>query len=50
MRWNVGYFATEEEKKSFSHEDYQRSRDIRSKLSDLNKELREYLNKLDVLE
>lgn len=50
MRWNVGYLATEEEKKSFSHEDYQRSRDIRSKLSDLNKELREYLNKLDVLE
>lgn len=50
LRWNVGYLATDEEKKKFSREDYQRSRDIRAKLSDLNKDLRTYLSKLDVLE
>ena len=50
LRWNVGYLATEEEKKKFSHEDYQRSRDILTKLSNLNKDLSTYLSKLDVLE
>lgn len=30
LQWNVGYLATDEEKRKFSREDYQRSRDIKN--------------------
>lgn len=49
-RWNVFYLASQEEKESFSVEDYKRSSDINSKFKELNRELREYLAKLDILE
>lgn len=49
LRWNVGYMATDEEKRRFSREDYQRSREIRKKYDDLVKNVREYLSKLDVI-
>ena len=49
LRWNVGYLATDEEKRKFSREDYQRSRDIKEKYAALNKTVREYLSKLDVI-
>lgn len=50
QRWNVGYLATQEEKKKFSREDYQRSRDISKKFFSLNDDLREYLSKLEIAE
>ena len=50
LRWNVGYMATDEEKKRFSREDLQRSRDIREKHDALTKSVRAYLTKLDVLD
>lgn len=49
LRWNVGYLATDAEKRKFSREDYQRSRDIKEKYDALNKSVREYLSKLDVI-
>lgn len=49
-RWNVGYMATDEEKRRFSREDYQRSREIREKYDALNKAVRAYLTKLDVID
>lgn len=49
LRWNVGYMATDEEKRKFSREDYQRSRNIKEKYDALNKAVREYLSKLDVI-
>ena len=49
LRWNVGYLATDAEKRKFSREDYQRSRDIKVKYDALNKAVREYLSKLDVI-
>ena len=49
LRWNVGYMASDEEKRRFSREDYQRSREIRKKYDDLVKNVREYLSKLDVI-
>ncbi len=49
LRWNVGYMATDEEKRRFSREDYQRSREIRKKYDELVKNVREYLSKLDVI-
>ena len=49
LRWNVGYLATEAEKRKFSREDYERSREIKEKYDALNKAVREYLSKLDVI-
>lgn len=49
-RWNVLYLASQKEKETFSTEDYQRSREIKKKFDALNKELRDYLAKLDILE
>lgn len=49
-RWNVLYFASQEEKETFSGEDYHRSREISKKFKELNLELRDYLAKLDILE
>lgn len=50
MRWDVYYLATQEEKETFTTEDYQRSREIRNKFNALNVELREYLSKLDIID
>lgn len=49
-RWNVNYLATQEERESFTHEDFQCSRKILEKFSSLNDELRDYLSKLDIIE
>lgn len=49
-RWNVLFLASEEEKKKFSPDDYRRSHEIKEKFFNLNKELRDYLSKLDILE
>lgn len=49
-RWNLGSDLPVEQKKRFSLDDFQRSRDIKDKFYMLNNELREYLAKLDVLE
>ena len=35
-RWNVLYFASQEEKETFSREDYHRSREISKKFKELN--------------
>lgn len=50
LRWNVGYLATDAEKRKFSREDYQRSRDIKEKYDVLTKSVRAYLSKLDVID
>lgn len=50
LRWNVGYLVTDAEKRKFSHEDFQRSRDIKEKYDGLNKAVRAYLFKLDVID
>ena len=50
QRWNVYYLAPQEDKKSFSKEDYQRSRDINTKFRELNNDIRKYLMKLDVMD
>ena len=50
LRWNVGYLATDAEKRKFSREDFQRSRDIKEKYDALNKAVRAYLSKLDVID
>lgn len=49
-RWNVLYLASSEQKKSFSKEDYMRSREIVEKFELLNNAVRDYTSKLDVLE
>ena len=49
-RWNVGYFASQEEKESLSREAYQRTGEINNKFKKLNNEIREYLDQIDVLE
>lgn len=49
-RWNVGYFASQEEKESLSSEAYKRTGEINAKFIQLNNEIREYLSNLDVLE
>ena len=50
QRWNVLYLAPQKEKESFSIEDYKRSREIKDKFKTLNKELHNYLDRLDILE
>ena len=47
-RWNV--MMTPDEREHFSHEDFERSRDISTKFEKLNDKLRNYLSKLDILE
>lgn len=49
-RWNVSYLASQKEKETFDREDYKRSREIKQKFEDLNKEIREYLKNLDTIE
>lgn len=49
-RWNVGAFVPQEQKISLPHEAYIRTGAINDKFKQLNSELREYLNKLDVIE
>lgn len=49
-RWNIGYFATQEEKESLSSEAYKRTGEINEKFRKLNNEIRAYLNNLDVIE
>ena len=49
-RWNVLYFASQEEKETFSPEDYKRTETINEKFKELNTNIREYLLKLDVLD
>jgi uncharacterized membrane-anchored protein YhcB (DUF1043 family) len=49
-RWNVGFCGTYQEKCCFCSEEYQRTQDIQEKLKVLNKHIRNYLSKLDVLE
>lgn len=49
-RWNVGILATHEEKETFSMDDYKRTSEINGKFDELNKRIRIYLSKLDVLE
>lgn len=50
MRWNVYYIASQKEKETFSHDDYQRSRDINTDFKELNSNIRDYLAKLDVID
>ena len=49
-RWNVYSDLTQEDKNRISHEAFQRSRDIREKFDQLNKDLRKYLSSLDVID
>lgn len=49
-RWDVYNFAPQEEKESFSTEDYQRTNKINEKFRTLNENIRNYLSKLDVIE
>jgi hypothetical protein len=47
-RWNVLYIASQDEKESFSMEDYKCSKSIREQFEKLNSAIREYISKLDV--
>ncbi|AGX43645.1 hypothetical protein [Clostridium saccharobutylicum] len=49
-RWNVYYLASQEEKESFSMNDYNRTSEINQKFKKLNENIREYLSTLDVLD
>lgn len=49
-RWNVLIIASQEDKESFSMEDYKRTEDINTKFSELNEKIRTYLATLDVIE
>ncbi|RFZ77336.1 hypothetical protein DS742_19295 [Lacrimispora amygdalina] len=49
-RWNVLIMASQEEKESFSTEDYNRTDEINTKFSELNEKIRTYLATLDVIE
>ena len=49
-RWNVYSDLTQEDKNRIPHEAFQRSRDIREKFDQLNKDLRKYLSSLDVID
>lgn len=48
-RFNVGYLAPQAEKEKFDREDYQRTRDINSKLKELTQGIRTYLIESEVL-
>ena len=48
-RWNALSLETQEEKESFSYEDYDRSRESVNEYFDLCDRLRDYLSKIDVL-
>lgn len=48
--WNDGIIASQKEKETFSHDDYQRTGTINVKFKELNNDIREYLSKLDVLD
>ena len=49
-RWDIGILATQEEKETFSIDDYKRTSEISEKFDELSKSIRIYLSKLDVLE
>lgn len=49
-RWNISFVGSQEEKESFSNEDYRRTDEINEKFKLLNTHIREYLSKLDVLD
>lgn len=49
-RFNVLYLAPQEEKESYTAEDYKRAREISQKFDALNKKIRNYLASLDVAE
>ena len=49
-RWDVGILATQKEKETFSMDDYKRTSEINEKFDELNKSIRIYLSRLDVLE
>lgn len=49
-RWNVLIMASQEEKESFSIDDYNRTDDINIKFNELNEKIRTYLATLDVIE
>lgn len=49
-RWNVSNFAPQEEKETLSGKDFMRTKEIQDNLKDLNRSIREYLSKLDVLD
>lgn len=48
-RWNLSFPGTKEEKSHLSHETYERTREINEKNRQLSKEIREYLETLDVI-
>lgn len=49
-RWDVGSLVTQDEKESFSMEDYERTDEIRKKFKELNENIRRYLSTLDVMD
>ncbi len=49
-RWNVFNLTPQDEKESFSTDDYRRTYEIHDKFKELNISIREYLSKLDVLD
>lgn len=49
-RYNVLYLAPQEEKERLDFEDYERTNTLNEKWQELNKRIRDYLSKLDVIE
>lgn len=49
-RWDVGIVDTQENKKKFSKDDYDRTAQIRKEFKNLNEDVRYYLSTLDVLD
>lgn len=49
-RWNVAYLAPQAEKERLDIEDHKRTKQIFDELHQLNKEIRDYLSQLDILE
>jgi len=50
QRWNVLYLASQEEKESLDMEDYERTDKLNKMFDELNKNIRDYLSKLDIIE
>ena len=49
-RYNVLYFASQEEKETFTKEEYERTRTIKEKWLEFNNCVREYISKLEVID
>ncbi len=49
-RWNISYMKSQKDKEKFTNEEYSRTSEINEKFKELNNDIRDYLNKLEVID